>query len=503
MAVTLRNDAKHQIIKILQEEGYPTYARLANLFDIYLTDDPNVVGYMIPSKAKIVINKDLSITQVSLIIRHEILHEWLTHWVRKDRFEKENSKHGNHDLANIAADLEISNRGYTDADKGTARSIKLGDKVVQGLVTEYDMPGWEDKSFEEIYAELLKKEEESQEQLKDLLKQLQSISQKELDDLEDDISQAQQQNSQSSNNGNMKKSRGEGSPEDSENGTTAGSTKDGRNEDPSADKELSRLKQATNQIQQEVNNQGGGDEEGEPLATDSEQQRKIDIAARAEQIRKELDNIETKAAIEREVSDKKRADKIKKAQQQHRYAMGKSSGGLSNFKLDLRRFIASQVREDEKDDSWEIFNPSYDGSGFMMPGKRAHDNRNVPVINVYWDTSGSFNDPKKTAGARAAIDTLDGYVKKGLIQINVYYHSSEVYTTPHGGGNDGNAVMEHIKATKPTNVIIITDGDLSDTSIQAQVPGAVWMLFYDSTSSGLIRNLKGKKQSKYYMIDYK
>ena len=53
--------------------------------------------------------------------------------------------------------------------------------------------------------------------------------------------------------------------------------------------------------------------------------------------------------------------------------------------------------------------------------------------------------------------------------------------------------MRHIRDTKPDNVIIITDGDLSDASIPVQVPGAAWMLFYDNKSSGLIRNLSGKK----------
>ena len=89
MALTLRNDAKAQIIKILREQGYPTYARLVDFFDIYLTDDPKVIGYMIPGKAKIVLNKDLNIDQVSTIVRHEVLHEYFTHGPRQQRFDSE------------------------------------------------------------------------------------------------------------------------------------------------------------------------------------------------------------------------------------------------------------------------------------------------------------------------------------------------------------------------------------------------------------------------------
>ena len=62
----------------------------------------------------------------------------------------------NHDLSNIAADFEISNRGYTDADKRNVRKIKLGDQILRGLVTEDEYPDWEDKTYEEMYDELTK-----------------------------------------------------------------------------------------------------------------------------------------------------------------------------------------------------------------------------------------------------------------------------------------------------------------------------------------------------------
>ena len=92
MSTELRNDAKRQITRSLQEHGYPTYAKLASLFDINLTADPSVVGFMEPGKARIVLNKDLSIDQVSTIIRHEILHEYLTHAIRAERLAQKDTK---------------------------------------------------------------------------------------------------------------------------------------------------------------------------------------------------------------------------------------------------------------------------------------------------------------------------------------------------------------------------------------------------------------------------
>ena len=94
MATTKRNDAKNQIMDILNKQGYPSYARLLNLFDVYLTDDPEVIGYMIPGKARIVLNGGLNTDQVSTIVRHEILHEYLVHRQRSETFEKSHPEPG-------------------------------------------------------------------------------------------------------------------------------------------------------------------------------------------------------------------------------------------------------------------------------------------------------------------------------------------------------------------------------------------------------------------------
>ena len=71
--------AKEEVLTILSEEGYPTYAKLLSKFELNLTADPGVVGYMEPAKGRIVLNRGLDIEQVSVIARHEILHFYLEH----------------------------------------------------------------------------------------------------------------------------------------------------------------------------------------------------------------------------------------------------------------------------------------------------------------------------------------------------------------------------------------------------------------------------------------
>lgn len=147
--------AKQEVMKVLAQNGYPTYAKLLSLFDLHLTNDPDVVGYMIPDKAVITLNRELDIAQVGVIVRHEILHEYLTHQLRMQRKlgaeRYANRSSAQHKRINIAGDYEISNLGYTENDKNIVRGLILNGKVIRGLVTEDDHEDWIDKSFEEMY----------------------------------------------------------------------------------------------------------------------------------------------------------------------------------------------------------------------------------------------------------------------------------------------------------------------------------------------------------------
>ena len=163
--------AKEFIIKKLSQQGYPTYAKLLADFDVNLTKDDSVIAYMEPSKGRIVINRGLDEDQVSMVIRHEILHHYLQHEKRLlqklakdagldyDQLTDLELDDLRHDLYrnknfNIAADYEISNRAYTDADKETARQINVYGRILTGLVTEDDHPDWVDLTVEEMFDKL-------------------------------------------------------------------------------------------------------------------------------------------------------------------------------------------------------------------------------------------------------------------------------------------------------------------------------------------------------------
>lgn len=496
MATTLRNDAKQEIINILREQGYATYARLVDLFDIYLSDDPEVIGYMIPGQAKIVLNKNLTIYQVSTIVRHEVLHEYLTHGPRREVFDAAHPELHPElagQISNIAADYEISNKGYTDADKSIARAIKLGDNVLRGLVTEDEYPDWQDLSYEEMYKRLLEKDKEDREQLKDLINQMSQLSKQDLDDMMQDAQDLQGQAQDLKKQ--AQQSQSGGSPQEKENAKEA---------EAQADKLEDAAEQAEQQAQSAKDELTDAEEQSNKSSnvfdTPKEQRDKAEVAARAQQIRDFIDDLKTKEKIIEENVGAIRKEKTDRAAKDVERYQG---SGLNQFKLNLNRFIADQVGEFE-DDSYARIHPSYEDSEFLVPGKLVREEKNVPLINVYHDVSISFSDAKKTAAAFKAIESLNQYVRDGDIEIKVYYFANRVTDTRNGagGGTEGQPILDHIEQTNPTNVIIITDSDIRDCRSYVTVPGSVWMLFYDSRSSNLMEHLHGRKQTKHYDIIY-
>lgn len=166
------------LIRDLRRKKRATYASILENFELELTSNPYNIAYMVPGKNKIVINEKVSSEQADMLVRHEILHEFLKHEQRlmallADELGKERTnlsqKDKNEikkilystDLANVAGDYEISNRGYTEKDKQVARRIVMGAKVITGLVTEDKHPDWVNLSVEEMYKRL---REEAKEQ---------------------------------------------------------------------------------------------------------------------------------------------------------------------------------------------------------------------------------------------------------------------------------------------------------------------------------------------------
>lgn len=181
---------KQLIISKLAADGYGTYAKRFQDFNFILADtyygSPIPVAAMDPEKGNIVINpslldlnsirgdEDKALTQLCLLIRHELLHFLLVHQKRLQKHLEKTDKNFKqtyadatiHELANYAMDYDISNLGYDAHDKEVVKLMTINGNVVGGLVTEVDHPEWATLSLDR----LTKKVEKSMEEMFDILR---------------------------------------------------------------------------------------------------------------------------------------------------------------------------------------------------------------------------------------------------------------------------------------------------------------------------------------------
>lgn len=223
---------------------------------------------------------------------------------------------------------------------------------------------------------------------------------------------------------------------------------------------------------------------------------------RLNRIKDLLNDKDTASRISGEAEDKVDKERMAKATRDLRKY---SNSALSKFKESLQGFIKKEIGE-VKNSSWAKINKKYAGTGTIKPGTSKHATGKVPLINVYFDRSGSW-DSEKTKVGEQAIGTLNNYVRQGKLKIDLYYFNNDVFSNDRSGNGWGGTnpvpVMNHINATKPDNVIIMTDSDFDwyDDFPSATVPGGVWMLFKGGVSRKLQERLKGKKLTKSFELE--
>jgi hypothetical protein len=97
--------------------------------------------------------------QLNVLLRHELSHILLRHELRmaeklgKIPYSKISTNRSLHDIINIIADYEISNKKYTEEDKKIVKNMFLNGKEISGLVTEMDRADWQKLSLEQMFEE--------------------------------------------------------------------------------------------------------------------------------------------------------------------------------------------------------------------------------------------------------------------------------------------------------------------------------------------------------------
>lgn len=214
-------------------------------------------------------------------------------------------------------------------------------------------------------------------------------------------------------------------------------------------------------------------------------------------------------------------DRIVRAQQRRNRPTAahnvKKLGSFDDLLKDIKYAMASQVTTTRKQkDSYARVNPSYAESPLLMPGRHNSKQKNVPILDIYFDQSGSWgvNDIKK---GEECIQALTDYEKRGLLKINRFYFANNVYPNARdarreGGTNAFPKILQNIAGTHATNVIIMSDGDLDRNlhwqvpdeiapNYQLQIPGCVWWLWQGDESPNATKYLYGRRGNFQYTLN--
>ena len=494
---------KDQLFDLLGKQGYKTYAQLFDKFALHLTEDPGVIAYMVPDKGIIVINRFLLLSQISTVLRHEILHQYLEHGKRelaklKNRFGDDFEIDANvHELSNIAADFEVSNRGYTNADKRTVRNLRLNGEVLGGLVTEDGHPDWVDLTYEEMLDKLL---DESDADAAKLRKQVM---------IGDRGNEAKQKAEAVARAAQIQKERAEASGDDAT-AAAADSLQDAANDITDAiNKTTGQGDNSGNDSKNTDPSHSSGTAGNEPSTADKVKGAYSDYSLSAD----ELAQIEaTLKRIEELLDDPATLTKLDKEHERRifdseeevreRAAKAERVDPLNQFISSLAGFIAKQTAIG-RDASWKRTNPVYSRQGIVRPGKARTMNKKIPLVQLYYDRSGSWaGDVQKEEIGRRGRAVLEEYERKGLIKVEDYWFDTRVRTNEReaGGGTAGQPILDNIIKTEPDNVVIITDSDINDCTSKVTVPGAVWLLFVDGVSDNLIAHIHGEQLTEKFEI---
>lgn len=241
------------------------------------------------------------------------------------------------------------------------------------------------------------------------------------------------------------------------------------------------------------------------LTYSSEEERQ----AKVQEIKTDMESKQTQAELSAEdvaqIRAETQAAKARDKEKAKYSTRAKGSfKGFQEFLNSLYRAIALQVNTEEtRDDSWSAINRRYSGTGVLQQGKKINElpNKKIPVIDFYFDQSGSWGDEDIKYGEKA-VEALVEMEEKGQIKINIFYFSDSVYTSAEesrGGGTSAwNDIVKNVIATQATNVIIMTDSDMEDwwrgpKALTYTVPGYVWYLWRDGVNAPrLPRDLKGR-----------
>lgn len=194
-----------------------------------------------------------------------------------------------------------------------------------------------------------------------------------------------------------------------------------------------------------------------------------------------------------------------KQREAERYKKRMANNNQNKLRDDIFETISEQVRAyEEEEETWLVLNRRYeDDPDMVVRGKRTTDvtRPTVPKIEVFLDYSGSWGESDLIKG-RAVVEDLSEFVEDGKLELNIFYFTDDIATTPEGARSKGSGtgawphIVNQILASGCTNVMILTDSDMDtwgDHSKKVLVDGCVWYLWKNGIRApNLPKELKGR-----------
>lgn len=243
--------------------------------------------------------------------------------------------------------------------------------------------------------------------------------------------------------------------------------------------------------------------------SDDINQRKLDIQA---ELNDKIADRDLRTELAKDATKEKRvtAQKI----------MANSAYGgykpVDSFFVDLSDTIKNEITMAEVEaQSYREINPEYEGEDIIMKADVTdlQPKENKPNIAFFFDMSGSWvDDGNAVELGKRFVATLTDYVKRGELNLDVYYFSDIITNDPTDsrlgkGTHAWQEILSTIKNNDIKNVVIMTDCDMEKDATAGPtctVEGTVWYIWkldarwYTTGGKAMPQKLRGINGTRQY-----
>lgn len=203
--------------------------------------------------------------------------------------------------------------------------------------------------------------------------------------------------------------------------------------------------------------------------TSTKKETEDEKESRIQNIQAELDGNDAKqntlADIQLDADEIARQKKIKARKIDAEIQQRNAVYDISEIKPDLVKLMKSQLKlAGFPTETTSRVNPSYAGTKLLVPGKKRELSKQIPTLQVYLDQSGSWgqSDIEK---AKDLLSVLSQMERQKLIKIKILYFADDVHENAldarmECGTSGFPKILNHIRATNPQNVMILSDADI-------------------------------------------